>query len=324
MASDLPLATVAIPTYNGGRFINAAIESVRRQTLGDFEIVVVDDGSTDNTVARVRSFREERLRVIEQPHRGATAALNVAVGAARGEFIGLLDQDDLWAPAKLERHVGFFRNNPGAQLTFSWSGLIDEHDRRIDLHPAHWRGPISFRELLQDYVVGNSSSIVLRRSAMLAAGGFDPRFPRYQDMDLVLRIAQGSRNAVCAVPEELTLYRRHSGQMSRDWRAMRAEWEALLKKCRGLVPAETAAAEGRARGNMNRYFAYLAYEEAEFGAALGLVRAALRSDPGAFICDCRNWRALAACLSGVVLPFSIHRGLEELAGVHRNSSSRER
>ena len=114
MASDLPLVTVVIPTYNGGRFISATIESVRRQTLDDFEIVVVDDGSTDDTLARVRSFRDGRLRVIEQPHRGAPAALNVAVDAARGEFIGLLDHDDLWRPLSSSAMSGFSGTTPAS------------------------------------------------------------------------------------------------------------------------------------------------------------------------------------------------------------------
>lgn len=315
-----PAVSVIIPTYNAGRFIHSTIESALRQTLDDFEIVVVDDGSTDDTLARVRSFRDRRLRIIEQPHRGAPAALNTAIDAARGRYIGFLDHDDLWVPTKLERHVEFLDRNSGVAATFSWSGLIDEQDRRIDLHPAHWRGPISFRQLLEDNVVGSSSSVVMRRAAILAVGSFDVQFPRCHDSDLLLRIALAHPNGVCAIPEELTLYRRHSNQMSRDWRQMHLEWNALLDKCRKSAPAETSAVERRARSNINRYFAYLAYEGAEFGEAFGFVRQSLRSDPRAFIADPRNWKVVAACLSGVLLPGSIHRRLEEFAGIHRNAT----
>ena len=108
MADESPLVSTVIPAYNAGRFINETIESALRQTLGDFEIVVIDDGSTDDTTARVRSFGDRRLRLIERPHRGAPAALNAAIGAARGKYIGFLDHDDLWAPEKLDRHVRFF------------------------------------------------------------------------------------------------------------------------------------------------------------------------------------------------------------------------
>jgi hypothetical protein len=101
---------------------------------------------------------------------------------------------------------------------------------------------------------------------------------------------------------------------------MHVEWDALLEKCRSLAPAATAAVERRARANINRYFAYLAYEEGEFSAAFGFVRRALRSDPRAFVSDARNWRAFAACLSGVMLPAPIHRRLEALARIHRNAA----
>ncbi len=320
MENESPLGSVVIPAYNSGRFINATIESALRQTFDDFEIVVVDDGSTDGTLARVQSFRDRRLRVLEQPHRGAPTALNTAVGAARGKYIAFLDHDDLWVPTKLQRHVEFLDRNPGVVATFCWSGLIDEHDQPIDLHPSHWRGPISFRQLLEDYVVGSSSTVVMRRSAILTVGGFDVQFPRCHDFDLLLRIALAWPNGVCAIPEELTLYRRHSNQMSRDWCQMHREWNAMLEKFRKSEPKATGAAERLARSNINRYFAYLAYEGAEFVQALGFVRQSLRAHPRAFLTDPRNWKVVAACLSGVILPGSIHRRLEEFAGVHRKTN----
>jgi glycosyltransferase involved in cell wall biosynthesis len=316
---DRPLVTTVIAAYNSGRFIQATIESALRQTLPDFEILVVDDGSTDDTVARVRGFTDRRLRVIGLSHAGAPAALNAAIQAARGKYIGFLDHDDLWLPEKLERHVEFHDRNPDVAVTFSWSGLIDEHGRRLDLHPAHWRGPVSFRQLLEDNVVGNSSSVVAQRSAILAVGGFDEQFPRCHDSDLLLRLALERPNGICAIPEELTLYRRHPSQMSRDWREMHSEWNALLEKCRNSAPQETRAVERRARSNINRYFAYLAYEGAEFTQAFGFVSQSLRSDPRAFLTDSRNWKVVAACLSGAILPSSIHRRLEHAAGIRKGS-----
>jgi glycosyltransferase involved in cell wall biosynthesis len=312
---ETPLVSVIIPTYNSGGFVGATLESALRQTLADFEIIVVDDGSSDDTVARVRSFPDRRLRVFEQAHRGAPAALNAAVQAARGRYIAFLDHDDLWLPAKLERHIAFFESNPSTEATFSWSGLIDERGWGIKFHPAHWRGPISFRQLLEDYVVGSSSSVVMRQRAIAAAGGFDEQLPCCHDSDLVLRIALTGENAICAVPEELTLYRRHAGQMSRDWRAMQRDWKLLLEKFRRLAPAETAAAERKAQSNINRYFAYLAYEEADFPSAFHFLGRALRCHASAFLGDWRNWRTAAACFSGAVLPRPMHRRLEKLAGI---------
>jgi glycosyltransferase involved in cell wall biosynthesis len=318
MPADAPLVSVLISAFNSSRFITATIESVLRQTLTDFEILVLDDGSTDDTVERVEAFRDPRIRVSRYPHRGAPAVLNAGLASARGRYVALLDHDDLWLAAKLDRHVAAFEAHPSAAATFSWSALIDEHDRPITVHTTHWRGPIGFRQLLQDYVIGPSSSLVLRRSDVERAGGFDVQLPRCHDFDLTLRLAFPDANGVVAVPETLTLYRRHTGQMSRDWRAMCREWNTVLDKCRALAPTDTAAAEPRARGNMNRYFAYLAYENGEFRDARRFVREGARCDPRAFMTDSRNWRIAAACAAEAVLPAAVHRRLEQLAGIRRD------
>jgi glycosyltransferase involved in cell wall biosynthesis len=317
MSGDIPLVSVIIPTFNAGRFVNATIESALRQTLANLEIIVSDDGSTDDTVRRVKSVRDPRVRLFEYPHCGAPGMMNRGIDAARGRYLGFLDHDDLWLPAKLERHIEFLEHHSAVGVTFSWSGLIDNQDRRLDVPQRRWCGPLSFSQLLEDYVVGSTSSLVMRRSTVENAGGFDEQFPCYHDVDLLLRIALAQPMSICAIPEELTLYRRHAGQMSRDWRAMQADWNSLIDKWRRLAPDLTAAVESRARSNTNRYFAFLAYEQCEFSVALCFVWEALRRAPLAFLADVRNWKATAACLSSVLLPSTIHRGLEQLAGIQR-------
>jgi len=317
MPGDTPLVSVLITTLNSTRFIDATIASALRQTLTDFEVLVLDDGSTDDTVERVRTVRDPRVRVWQFSHRGAPVTLNAGLQLARGRYVALLDHDDLWLPAKLARHVETFDAQPGVTATFSWSELIDEHDRPIAVHPAHWHGPIGFRQLLEDYVIGPSSSLVMRRSAVERAGGFDEQLPRCHDFDLILRLAYAQAHSIVAVPDTLTLYRRHAGQMSRDWRAMHGEWNAVIEKCRTFAPAETAAAEARARGNINRYFAYLAYENGEFREARRFVREAARHDPRSFVTDRRNWRITAASVAEALLPSAVHRRLERMAGIRR-------
>jgi glycosyltransferase involved in cell wall biosynthesis len=312
-----PEVSVIVPAYNSGRFITATIESALQQSFEALEVIVIDDGSSDDTLARLARFDDPRLRVIEQAHQGAPAALNAGVCAARGDYVGFLDHDDLWARSKVARHLETFRRDPRLAATFSWYGLIDEEGRRINLRTPHWRGPVSFRQLLEDYVIGSTSSLVVRRSAILTAGGFDAQFPRCHDLDLMLRVSLQEASGVCAVAEELTLYRRHAGQMSRDWLAMHREWNGLLDKMRRLAPEETAAVEGLARSNMNRYYACLAYENGQFPEASALVRDSFRSDPRAFVADWRSWRVTAACCSAALLPGALHRWLEQMAGVRR-------
>jgi glycosyltransferase involved in cell wall biosynthesis len=312
-STGAPQVSVVIPSYNGAPFICQAVESALRQTVAAIEVLVIDDGSTDDTPLRLRSFRDPRLRVIQRSHQGAPAALNCGVSQACGEYIGFLDHDDLWLPSKLERHLECFAAYPALAATFSWYGLIDEVGQRINLTPSRWRGPIDFSQLLADFVIGSTSSLLIRRSVILDAGCFDARFPRAHDQDLVLRISLAHPGGIRAVPEELTLYRRHSGQMSRDWRAMYREWNALLEKLRALAPEQTAAVEALARSNMIRYYACLAYEEARFSEASSLIRDSLRAHPRAFLRDWRNWRVSAACASALLLPPALHRNLERLA-----------
>jgi len=318
MPPDTPLVSVLITTLNSSRFINTTLESALGQTLTDLEVLVLDDGSTDDTVERVGRVRDARIRLWQYPHRGAPVTLNAGLALARGRYVALLDHDDLWLPAKLARHVDVFDAQPGTAATFSWSALIDQHDRPIAFHPVHWHGPIGFRQLLEDYVIGPSSSLVMRRSSVERAGGFDEQLPRCHDFDLMLRLAFDRANSIVAVTDTLTLYRRHVGQMSRDWHAMHSEWNAVIEKCRTFAPAETAAVELRARVNINRYFAYLAYENAEFREARRFVWEAARYDLGSFLTDRRNWTIAAASVAEALLPSAAHRRLERLGGVRRD------
>ncbi len=310
-----PVVSVVVPAYNAGRFIAATVESALRQSFQAIEVLVIDDGSSDDTAAQLRQFNDPRLVVAQQPNQGAPATLNTAVGMARGEYIAFLDHDDLWIDSKVARHLEAFGQHPGLTATFSWYGLIDQRGLRIPLGTHHWRGSIEFSQLLEDFVIGCTSALMMRRDAIREAGGFDTQFPRCHDLDLVLRVSLQHPASICAVPEELALYRRHSGQMSRDWRAMHREWEALVRKMRGLAPQETAQVEALARSNVQRYYACLAYEEGLYSEAASLIRGSFRAHPRAFLLDWRNWRVVAACCSGALLPRALHRGLEGLAGV---------
>jgi glycosyltransferase involved in cell wall biosynthesis len=314
---ETPVASVLVAAHNAGRFLDATIQSALAQTFANFELIVVDDGSTDDTVSRMRSVNDPRLRIIEQAQSGAPAAMNTALCAARGGYVGFLDHDDLWEPTKLAKHVELLERNPELDLTFSWSRMIDECGRDIGPHPAHWRGHVSFRQFLEDNPMGNTSTLVLRRSAVDAVGGFDTSFPRYYDFDLVLSVVRLRPGNACAIPEELTVYRKHHGQMSGDWRAMRREWEAMLEKFRRLEPRDAAAAEARARSNRNWYFALLAYRSQEFRPAWSLVLDALRAAPYSLPSAQWQWKVAAGCLMARILPGTLRVRLERLAGMQR-------
>jgi glycosyltransferase involved in cell wall biosynthesis len=313
--SGSPAVSVIVAAYNSGPFLRPALESVQRQSFQDFELVVVDDGSTDATPVLLERIRDPRLQVIRQANQGQAAALNTGGRGARGACIAFLDHDDLWVETKLARHLEFLAAHPTVDLTFSWSRFIDGDGQPLGLPASRWRGSVSFVQLLADFVIGNTSSVVARREALDRVGWFDPNLRRCFDQDAFLRIALLRPNNVSAIEETLTLYRRHQNQMSRDWRAMRADWERMLEKLRALAPGEVAAVEGLAAANTHRYLAFLAYENREFADSCRLLWRAFRRRPGGFLADRRNWMAAAGCLAGLLLPGFALSALERRARV---------
>lgn len=312
-----PAVSAVMTVYNGARHLGASLECVLAQTWTDFELIVVDDGSWDESVEVVRRYADPRVRLLQKENRGAASAVNVGVEAARGEFVAFIDQDDLWPADKLETHVEWMRKKPQLDLTFSWFAYVGEGGQGLGLRSTRYRGGIDFAGLLRDFVIGATSNVVVRRAAIERAGGVDAGVPRLYDLDLFLRVALAGAERLEAIPRELMFYRRHGTQITADFGTLREEWEFVLEKMRRLAPEQVAAAEGAARCSFNRYLARLAYESDRYGRALGYVADGFRASPGGFVADRRNWLTTAACVSGAVLPREVHRALERMAGLRR-------
>ena len=182
----LPRVSVIIPTYNRARQVCAAVDSVRAQTFGDFELIVVNDGSTDDTAERLRVY-DAGLKVLAQPNRGVAAARNAGVKAARGGLLAFLDSDDLWLPHKLQAQVDFFADNPSAmwqQTEETWL----RNGRRVNPKKRHAKlGGRIFKESLELCLV-SPSAVMLRRRVLDEMGLFDESLPACEDYDLWLRI----------------------------------------------------------------------------------------------------------------------------------------
>lgn len=309
-----PRISVLTPVHNAGPFLVQTARSVLAQTFQDFEFILIDDGSTDGCTASVAALGDPRVAIISQASAGAPQALNIALQRARGEIVAFLDQDDLWLPTKLERHLQTFAAYPDTGLTFDWSQMIDARGERVGPSSPRTYGTVSFDRLVQDFVIGNTSALVIRSEVLAQAGPFNSRLPRMYDIDLCWRVAALRPDNCRAVPEYLTLYRRHPGQMSFDWHALQHEWQTLLGLVESYAPHDLGHVLPKADSNMIRFFAWVAAERRDFRAASRLLFTAVRKAPSTAITDRRNWLLLAVIAGGMVLPRRLHRAALSLGG----------
>lgn len=200
-----PLVSVVIPTYNRGHCIAACLDSVLAQTVGDFEIIVVDDFSSDDTAARVAAFTDPRVTYVAQPsNQGGAAARNVGIRRARGEYVAFLDSDDLWLPAKLEKQIaGMRRAGPKCGLSYTWLQCVDDDGNETMRINPDVDGDC-FERILVSNFIGSFSNLMVRRDLLLEEGGLDENFRSCQDWDLLIRLCR--RASVHCERDYLVLY----------------------------------------------------------------------------------------------------------------------
>lgn len=191
MGDRTPAVSVIIPSHNRERYLSRAIRSVLEQTHRDFELLVVDDGSTDNTRATVASLADSRIRYLRlSRNRGAACARNRGVAESRGEYVAFLDSDDEWLPAKLEKQLDLFhRSSPRVGLIYTGAHCSAPGTRPYRRHPRH-SGDVHGTLLRRNIVSGSTSSVMIRRHVFESVGGFDESLPARQDRDLWLRISR--------------------------------------------------------------------------------------------------------------------------------------
>ena len=223
----MPRVSAIIPTYNRKAFVLEAVGSVLEQTYGDYELIVVDDGSEDGTGEALQKYGEN-VRYTYQDHNGVSQARNHGLELAEGEFIAFLDSDDLWLPEKLGVQVAFMDEHPEARICYTDEIWIR---RGVRVNPrkkhAKYSGEI-YPQCLPLCIISPSSAL-MRRELFEEVGTFDPSFPVCEDYDLWLRVA--ARFPVFFIPQHLIVKRGgHLGQLSqRGWGNDRYRVRALVK-----------------------------------------------------------------------------------------------
>jgi len=250
-----PLVSVIIPAYNAEATILETIASVRAQTHADLEILVIDDGSTDGTLARVRSVDDERLSVFSYPHGGLATGRNRGVAHSAGAFISFIDADDLWTPDKLACQLAALERHPEAGLAYSWTTFVDGDGRYLFAKERlYFEGDVRL-PLLRECFIASGSNVLLRRSCVDAVGPFDPILRSAEDWEYWLRAAVAWPFVM--VPRYQILYRVSPSSMSAD--AARVEEACLLILARALAtaPADLQRRRNEYLANIKHYVSFL-------------------------------------------------------------------
>lgn len=243
-----PKASIVVPAYNVAATIGETLSSLLSQTFSDFELIVVDDGSSDDTVAIVRSFTDYRVRLICQKNRGLAGAHNTGIAAARGDYIGFCDADDLWVPEKLERHIDHMEKNPDVGISFAGSEMIDGNSKSLGMRQTPKLRDITPADVFKRNPIGNGSAAVVRREAFNGMAyrplceterdwWFDETFRQSDDIEGWLRFIVTQDWRIEGISGHLTLYRVHVGGLSANVDKQYETWLRMRDKIAEIVPA---------------------------------------------------------------------------------------
>ena len=302
--SATPAISVVMPCFNAAAHLAASVGSVLAQTHGDWELVAVNDGSSDGTLEWLQTQRDPRIHVLSQPNAGVSAARNAGLAAARGRFVAFLDADDTWSPAFLSAMLRALQARPDAVLAYcGWQnvGLA-----AVQGQPY----------LPPDYEAGDKAASIfggcpwpihaalVRRDAVVVAGGFDTRLQNAEDYALWLKLALCA--PVVRVPEVLAQYHFHGGVQASQQRARAALQFFQVQRAGLLAFPELAARLGSERIHSLTVGAFLqrgyeCYWRGELEAARSIFRAVMKTG----YCALRDWKYMLPSL----LPLALHQRL---------------
>jgi len=261
MSSGAPLVSVIVPVYNRADLIGKAVASVLSQSFADFEMIIVDDGSSDDLAAALQKIADTRIRLIRHDtNRGAGAARNTGIEAARGRYCAFLDSDDYWLPDKLERQLAFMQNGPAAgPISCTHYRIITRYHPQGEIREQP--RTLTFRHMLFGCTAGPGSTMMAERAFLQDIGLYDTALRRLEDWDLLLRAAR--KSPVNILREPLSEVHFVDGKISYD--TVRQSCEQIRERCRsfGLTIAQRAILNGTIENEL----AVAAYRNRQFGLA---------------------------------------------------------
>lgn len=252
MSAPVPVISIIIPVFNGATTLPGTLKSVFCQTFTEFEILLINDGSTDHTVEVVDTFSDPRLRILSYENSGVAVSRNRGVKLAQGKYLAFLDADDLWSPDKLTDQLQALKNHPEAALAYSWTDYIDTDGKLVNPGDHPTEQGVVYSQLLLKNFIENGSNPLIRASSLQQVGLFDPDLPPAEDWDLWLRIA--ARYAFVVVPKVQVFYRIYPGGSSANVDKMERQCLRVVQRACETASPEVAALREASLSNLYFYF----------------------------------------------------------------------
>ncbi len=251
----MSLISVIIPAYNAEKTILETIKSLQKQTFSNFELIVVNDGSTDKTLELLSKIEEPRLRVFSYENGGLPVARNRGIAHAVGEYITFIDADDLWTPDKLELQLAALQQSPESGVAYSWTAFIDEKGKFLYAgKPPYFEGNV-YPQLLVVNFVASGSNILVRRKFIEFVGSFDPSLKSAEDWDYNIRLA--AQCPFVVVSKYQILYRKSSQTMSSKVDVMEKAILMVTERAFQNAPKELHYLKNRSLANTYQFFTKL-------------------------------------------------------------------
>ncbi|MEO0607886.1 MAG: glycosyltransferase family 2 protein [Pseudomonadota bacterium] len=308
--SQYPAVSIIMPAYNARHTISDSIANVQAQTLQNWELIIVDDGSTDETaqIALRAAAADPRICVLQRRNHGPSVARNAGADLARSQILAFLDADDFWAADRLSGMLKAFRDLPHAGVLFSRTRFVDADTLRPGTMTRH-RARLKAVDIMAENALCSTSNIVCLRSVFRETGGFTPGLNHAEDQDWLLRVALDDKWQILGIDQEWFFYRSDAESQSADLEAMRAGWHRMVEAAKIQYPDRAPHAARRAYGPIHRQLARRALRMGRSRDALNYLLMGLRKDPLLLL---REPKRTGLTLAGACLTFLPHPAFKEL------------
>lgn len=279
MSNAQPLVSAVMPAYNASRTVVDAVNSILTQTVEDLEVIVVDDGSKDDTADVVRSIDDPRVSLIVKRNEGVASARNAGLRAARGRYVAFLDSDDLWLPSKLKRQLDLLEGDAGVYAVQSGAVLVDDALKPLRvLRCRPWKNAL-WDVLMFENLPAFASTFIAERDKLMERDGFDTSLVILEDWELAIHAVRHWNFQ--SINDPLTLYRTHPGNRSIDVPLHIEPGEKVLHRLFSdpSMPPEILARKRRVYARFYTMLAGGAFRCQRWSEWLRWTGRALRTDP---------------------------------------------